>query len=180
MAKIVIVLYREKYKCEFMREVVDFDFKSKHKISVAMGWDNNIYYSLNKALLYDDKLDFNKRLPFSGVGYDYILFIGDENACLNDDKINVLIDSNKDIISVDNKNIRLKNVDSENIIEIKNCFFDFTLVKKGVLEKLKYPWFEPIYKDTDKGVDFLGAFDSFYNRINKLGIKSYINLNVRI
>ncbi len=65
------------------------------------------------------------------------------------------------------------------LINVEYTGFGFILIKKGVFEKLKYPWFKPIYYDLPNGIrDFCAEDVGFCQEAIKNGFKIYIEPSV--
>ena len=55
------------------------------------------------------------------------------------------------------------------------------LIKKGVIENIKYPWFAPIWLDVGSGMKEFSSEDvGFCHRIREAGYKIMANTNVVI
>jgi hypothetical protein len=55
----------------------------------------------------------------------------------------------------------------------------FMLVKKGVFEKLEYPWFKPIEKQIGTMVDFTMEDVAFCLRAKEKGFQIFIDPKIR-
>lgn len=65
------------------------------------------------------------------------------------------------------------------LMDVEYTGFGFILVKKGVFEKIKYPWFKPIFYDLPNGIkDFCAEDVSFCQMAIKNGFKIYIEPSV--
>lgn len=65
------------------------------------------------------------------------------------------------------------------LIDVEYTGFGFILIKKGVFEKIGYPWFKPIYYDLPNGIsDFCAEDVGFCKMAIKNGFKIYIEPNV--
>lgn len=70
--------------------------------------------------------------------------------------------------------------DKKDIIPVSYVGFGFILIKKGVFEKMSYPWFRPIDQKIGKAVDFCMEDVAFCLRAKELGFKVYIDPTVRV
>ena len=66
------------------------------------------------------------------------------------------------------------------LMEVEYTGFGWMLVKKGVFERLKYPWFSPIFeKDIAPNViDFCSEDVSFCQKVLQKGFKIYIDPDI--
>lgn len=51
----------------------------------------------------------------------------------------------------------------------------FSVFRKGVFDKLKYPWFEPLTHKVGMGTDLMGEDVSLFYKMNQAGIKFWID-----
>jgi hypothetical protein len=68
----------------------------------------------------------------------------------------------------------------EELVDVAYTGMGFMLVKKGVFEKLEYPWFKPIEKQVGDMVDFTMKDVAFCLRIREKGIHVLIDPMVRV
>jgi hypothetical protein len=68
----------------------------------------------------------------------------------------------------------------KDLIEVAYTGMGFMLVKKGVFEKLKYPWFKPLEKQIGNMVDITMEDTAFCLRIREKGIHVFIDSMVRV
>ena len=66
------------------------------------------------------------------------------------------------------------------LMQVEYTGFGWMLVKKGVFESLKYPWFTPIFeRKIAKGVvDFCSEDVSFCKKVLKQGYKIYVDTTI--
>jgi hypothetical protein len=64
---------------------------------------------------------------------------------------------------------------SNGLIEAFHAGFAFLVVRQGVFERIAYPWFEPAFHKIDQSYDFSSEDVSWYHKINKAGIKLWID-----
>lgn len=66
------------------------------------------------------------------------------------------------------------------LMEVEYCGMGFMLMKKGVMEKLEYPWFEPM-KIKFEGFEMATTEDvSLCGKLQKAGVKIILNTFVRV
>ena len=69
--------------------------------------------------------------------------------------------------------------DITDIIEVSYTGFGFLLMKRGVIERIEYPWFEPVVTEFDENIkDFASEDVSFCKKANKFGITIHIDPTV--
>lgn len=68
----------------------------------------------------------------------------------------------------------------KDLIEVAYTGMGFMLVKRGVFEKLEYPWFKPVEKQIGNMVDFTMEDVAFCLRIQEKGIHVLIDPTVRV
>ena len=157
----------------------------------------NVYY-VRSILLGGNHPAGIKQVPWQGKKeYDYIMWI-DSDQVFEPEDFFKLLEHDKDIIS--GLYLRKPKGDSlEDIPTFFACFVDefrglFTneitgglmkvrangmgwmLVKKGVFEKISYPWFGPI--QTNDGIGYHGEDTSFQIRAKVAGFDSWVDSSV--
>lgn len=162
---------------------------------------SNVYHGREMLLLGDLHGDENQK-PFKGEPYDYILFV-DSDQVWEPSDIDLLLKANKEVIggcikmsdgnyaqgyynpeTFKNTKYTYRLVDdfinaSHHPFEVTLLGCGFTLVKYGVIEKIKFPWFKPIdYPAPLCG--YLGEDMSLFTRIMNSGTKLWIHPLCRI
>lgn len=51
----------------------------------------------------------------------------------------------------------------------------FSIIRKGVFEKINYPWFEPLTHKVGMGIDLMGEDVSLFYKLNKAGITFWVD-----
>jgi hypothetical protein len=173
---------------------------------LANSYDSNVYYVRSKCL-GGDVMKGEHQVPFDGrISYDYIMWI-DSDMVFSIDNFKSLLSMNTDIASGmykmnDGKHYAtVKNWDKE--YYKKNSAFEFLtdehleqlpdvfnveytgmgwmLIKKGVIENIKYPWFAPVWEEFGPGVNEFTSEDvAFCKRLQEKGYKIKVNKKVRI
>jgi len=163
----------------------------------------NIYYVRNMCL-GGNSIAGENQLPWQGkIKYKYMLWIDNDIIFTIDDfikllKMNVQIasglykmqdgtlyatvkDWNEDYFV---KNGSFKFLDDESLKELPDIFnvdytgFGFILIKYGVFEQLKYPWFRPLWKRFGNVTEFTMEDVSFCHLVKELNINVNVNKNV--
>lgn len=162
---------------------------------------SNIHH-VREALLMGDINGSADQKPFNGAPYDYILFC-DSDQVFTPNDIDLLLRANKDIIAgairmVDGSyaqgwynadyftklkttyrlvDFLLDSFDDPFRISLLGC--GFTLVKYGIIEQLKFPWFKALpYPGGMAG--YFGEDMSLFQRIMGLGYQCWLHPKVRI
>lgn len=163
----------------------------------------NIYH-LRSALLGADVRRGEDQKPFNGeLDYTHIMWI-DSDIYFTPNDFEKLLSSDKDICSglykmgdgrefaavrewdlnkiESNGSFEFLTPDdlSTELMEVAYTGFGFLLVKKGVFEKIKYPWFGPKYSKVGQCYDFASEDASFCLRAAEAGFKIFINPSVRV
>lgn len=177
--------------------------KNKITVMISRRESCNIYYVRNMCLGGDSTKGESQK-PFQGsIDYDYMLWVDSDNVFSTEDFIK-LYNLNKEIASglyltQNGKNFAtVKDWDEEfykkhgafefltpeNIKNNKEPFvvdytgFGFILIKRGVFEKLQYPWFRPIWKKFGNINEFTMEDVSFCHLVRELGMKVWVHPEV--
>jgi hypothetical protein len=166
---------------------------------------NSVVYYVRNQCLGGNVLRGKNQLPFDGkVDYDYIMWIDSDIVFEVDDFIK-LLNMNKNIASGIYKtsdNIHFATVekwDKDNYIKngsfkflteddiktktqpfsVDYTGFGWTLIKKGVFESMKYPWFRPIWEDFGSDITEFSSEDvGFCKTAKGLGYNIYVNPDI--
>tara|TARA_Y100000589_G_C27121359_1_gene616617 strand:- start:279 stop:926 length:648 start_codon:yes stop_codon:yes gene_type:complete len=165
----------------------------------------NIYYVRTNCLGADVKRGEDQK-PFNGeIDYDYIMWI-DSDIIFKTKDFFSLLKNGKDICSglylmeggkqyacVENwdeefykKNGHFQFLEPKDLINKKNLFpvnyvgMGWMLVKRGVFESIKYPWFEPIRKKIGNYVDFTMEDVAFCHKAIDVGFDIMIDPSVKV
>jgi GT2 family glycosyltransferase len=156
------------------------------------------------CLLGDPSLG-EDQLPFDGEDYTHILWI-DDDILFNIKDIERLFKVDKDIVSglylmASGENYAvvekwdeeffarngyfhflskedLKNKDS--VFKVSYVGFGFLLIKKGIFEQLKYPWFDPINIKIKSCEDFCMEDVSFCLKCKDNDIPIYVDPQIKV
>lgn len=196
---IVFCVIGNQFSEKFLRNWTElFGYCIKNNIQPVLSnfnGDNNYIYK-NGCLLA--KINKEDNVPFQGnLDYDYIVWIH-ENMNFNVDTFKALYEQDKQVIStISTNNFSLnklnfiQNIDfnnpsqgefidkndvkqlSENGTTIKVEFFNFgfVMMKRGVLEKIGYPWFNAHKQSNDLKGDVF-----FCQRCKECNIDLYVDL----
>ena len=175
MKKIVFCLPGREFSNNFMQswsELLLWCTQNGIQPLLSNAYSPLLYYVRNMCLGGNNLAGVDQK-PFQGqVDYDYIMWI-DSDVVFNPSHLTRLLDADKDIVSglymmADNthyatvehwdndffkKNGHFQFLNRE-LVKVKKAPFvvDYTgfgwiLMKKGVVESLQYPWFQPIWKE---------------------------------
>lgn len=175
----------------------------KHGIDVVMSqkFNSNVYY-VRAQCLGADVLRGRSQKPFNGqIEYDYIMWI-DSDIVFQPMQFEQLIRRDLDIVGGmylmesgthfaavkewDVNHFRrhgsfqfLSKADIQgqtDPIEVAYTGFGFLLIKKGIFERISYPWFEPQMTDMGNGIfDFASEDVSFCIKARNAGFKIYVD-----
>lgn len=163
-----------------------------YRIDFSFTRGSNIYKARDTAIGANSKVVLNNQ------PYDYILWI-DSDQIFSVDALKACLDADKDIITpmimtedgtystamkgstdiceglrrMTDDDIK----DKKDPIEIENCGFGFTLIKKGVYESIKYPWHAPVFLENG---DYCSEDHSFMKKAKANGFKLYCLPNVKV
>lgn len=208
--KVIFCLPGKEYSGNFIKSWTSlFAFCLKNNIEpmVSQHYSPLVYYARNLCLGGDVSEGIYQK-PFGGkIDYDYIMWIDSDVVFEVKDFIN-LINSDKDIVSglyytsdkyhfatvedwndeyfLENGHFQFltkSDLDlKETLFKVSYTGFGWMLIKKGIFEKLNYPWFQPLwveYKNGDKIIrDFAMEDVSFCKMISDLGVDIWINKEV--
>ena len=199
---IVVCIVGNTFSNTFLRswtELIGYGLTNNIQFILSNFSGDNIFTSKNKCLLENINEGENQPLFQGKIKYDYVLMMSNKTI-FNVDTFKKLFEQNKEVISSISVNrndlnklnfIQTINFDKDSIYEfisrdsvkqlkeqnidvIKADFneMNFTLIKKGVFEKIGYPWFsiEPSSGD-------LSGELYFFKKCKSLNIDTYISIN---
>ena len=153
-------------------------------------------YKVRSLLLGADRKFGQYQTPWQGKkDYDYIMWI-DSDQVFEPNDFFKLLEHDKDIVSglylrkpqgdtlndvpiefacfnENGKRLYTNEVNGE-LIKVWSNGMGWMLVKKGVFEKIEYPWFGPIIE----GLGFHGEDVSFQIRAKDVGFESYVDTSI--
>jgi len=185
--------------------LVFYNWCHANKITVLLSRREscNIYYVRNMCLGGNSTSGENQK-PFQGkIDYDYILWIDSDIIFSINDFIK-LYNLQKDIASglylmhngqqyatvkdwneeYFNKNSCFEFLTPQHLVHKNEAFkvdytgFGFILIKKGVFEKLKYPWFRPLWKQFGNVTEFTMEDVSFCHLVKEQNIDVWVHPEV--
>lgn len=165
-------------------------------------YSRNIYEVRNKCLLGKPEDGENQKL-FDGLEYDYILWL-DDDVIFSPADFDKLYKEDKDVISglylmSDNTHFAAVEFWDEEYFQSNGSFeflhkadigtkllpfkveyagFGFLLIKKGVFERISYPWFEPTYLEIKHCKDFSMEDVTLCLKLSKLNITIHVHPEV--
>lgn len=174
-----------------------------YEVVVMQRYSCNIYYVRNMCLGGNVLLGENQK-PFNGqLEYDYMMWI-DNDIIFKPEHFQKLLDAKKDIVSglylMDggyayatveywNEEFFQQNGTFEfitpptvnkktGLFPVAYTGFGFMLVKYGVFEQMKYPWFRPEFVSIGDSKDFTMEDVAWCREAVRLGYKIYIDPTV--
>lgn len=142
--------------------------------------------------------------PWNGEPYDYIMWV-DSDQIFSFKHLVQLIEKDEDIVSgyyplangaafsvgTLNNDTRLLQAWGEDqmknsprnekgLCEVDWCGFGWTLIKKGVFEKMEYPWFATPTVEIGTITDIVGEDIYFCRKAKEAGFKTYVDPDCRV
>jgi len=166
----------------------------------------NVFFSRNMLLGVDpgDDVVPDATKPFGGREYDYILWI-DADAVFTVDNFCQLIARDKDFIggiarpSAEEERLNCGRLNQEGetspllkkhletlekredgLIEVDYAGLHFVLMKRGVIEKVGYPWFMPYNRQVKNKMFFPSEDIGFCLRARAAGVNIFVDPGVRV
>ena len=173
----------------------------------SYAYDSNVYYVRSRCLGASvDRGEY--QIPFNGaIKYDYIMWI-DSDMVFGTSHFEQLLEQNTDIAcgiyktadqqtysTVEKWDVEQYKKEGKfhfltpddvtryraSVIEVDYSGMGWMLIKKGVIENIKYPWFAPIWLDVGNGMKEFSSEDvGFCHRVREAGYKIMANTNVVI
>jgi hypothetical protein len=206
--KIIFCLPAPSFSRKFFNSflnLIDYFYKNNIQYVVSQHYSPVIYYARNLCL-GGDVLRGENQKPFNGeIDYTHLMWI-DSDIVFTPQQFLTLLDYDKNIVSgiymmgdgthfatVENwdeeyfqKNGTFKFSAEEDmegrkgLIKVGYTGLGFMLVKKGVFESLKYPWFQPVFHEIGNCRDFSSEDVSFCKMITKIGYYVYVDPQIHV
>jgi FkbM family methyltransferase len=173
------------------------------KLVVSRRYDAVVYYARNKVAGGDVRRGA-KQAPWGGeLDYDYMLWI-DSDVLFRFEDFQALLAHKVDMVAglyLMSDNARFAAVERmdeavfaaagefefltpakvagrQGLLPVDYCGFGFVLVRKGVFEKLEYPWFRPLYLELGGVSEFTAEDVGFCLMAKRAGMKMFVDPNV--
>jgi tetratricopeptide (TPR) repeat protein len=170
---------------------------------VSRRYDAVVYYARNKVAGGDVRRGA-KQAPWGGeIDYDYMLWI-DSDVVFRFEDFQRLLSHKVEMVAglyLMADNTRYSAVETMNeeifkkqgefefltpaslahrhgLVKVDYCGFGFVLVRKGVFERLEYPWFRPLYMEMGECTDFTSEDVGFCMMAKRAGIEMMIDPDV--
>jgi hypothetical protein len=183
--------------------LITYCIQQGYQFTVFCKQSCNIYYVRNMCLGGDLSKGENQK-PYNGdIDYDYLMWI-DSDIIFTPEQFQKLINDDKDVVSglyrMENgtqfatvkdwdekyfeKNLSFQFLTPEDIKDKKELFdvsytgFGFILIKRGVFERMTYPWFKQMEQRIGNMVDMCMEDVTFCLRAKELGYK--INIDPQV
>jgi GT2 family glycosyltransferase len=168
--------------------------------------ESSVIYFVRNMCLCGDVLRGENQKPFNGkIDYTHLMWI-DNDIVFTPQQFQKLLDYDKEIVSgvylmADQMHYATVEKWDENFFQEKGHFdfikpdnfknktglievaytgLGFMLVKKGVFESLKYPWFEPLFFTIGQCKDFSSEDVAICTKFKQNGFKIYIDPQIRV
>lgn len=204
--KIVFCLPGKQFSGDFIvcwTGLIQHCLRKNYTMYLSQKYSSNVYYARPMCLGADVRRGEHQK-PFDNkIDYDYIMWI-DSDILFTNDQFEKLLSNNVDIcggvylMDGGKQFAVVKDWDEESFIkngtfdfltpddisksprlmEVAYSGFGFLLIKRGVFEKIKYPWFGPKYSKMNQCVDFASEDVSFCLRAKEVGFKIHIDPTV--
>jgi len=205
--KVVFCILGNNFSSRFLRSWTDLIHSFP---SHGIDWDYTVHYNpevhmaRNEILGGKNQCNSDIKPWDGGRDYDYIMWLDDDVVFKTYDFYK-LFEHETDIVSglyykqqgpsmddlpiyfacagLDNTPLTMMDIEGKtDLIEVKGNGLGFMLVKKGVFEKIGYPWFEPHRVEYEHQGRIKTSFYSedvtFQMKAAELGIKSYVDPRV--
>ena len=186
-------------------ELIVYCLEKKIKFNISRHHSSVVYYARNQCL-GGDVLKGKNQLPFNNqFDYTHLMWI-DSDIIFTPKSFQTLLDHDKDIVSgiykmkggqsfatvkdwneeYFKKNGTFKFLvdedvkDKKDLIEVDYTGLGWMLIKKGIFEKMEYPWFRPLWKNFGGISDFTSEDTAFCLIAKEKGFKIYIDPTVRV
>ena len=174
------------------------------RLVVSRTYDAVVYYARNKVAGGSTRQGI-KQSPWGGtVDYDYMLWI-DSDVVFRFEDFQALLAHRVDIVggvylmadgaryaAVEKMDLATFQkaghfefltptalADRQGLVSVDYCGFGFVLIRRGVFEKLEYPWFRPVWIDMPGGVrEFTSEDVGFCLEAKKAGLAIHIDPKV--
>ncbi len=203
---LIICLPGNNFSGAFLDSFINFHgwcIRNGVNVIVSRHYECNIYYVRNMCL-GGNSISGENQKPWQGkIKYDYILWVDSDIIFQITDFIK-LFHAKKEIISglylmQDGKQFATVKewnedfferngrfeflkpdllIDQKKPIEVDYTGFGFMLIKYGVFEKLKYPWFRPLWKKFGNVTEFTMEDVAFCHLVKELGMNVWIHPEV--
>lgn len=162
MNKFIFCFYDLNYTPEFVKSWValcNFLLTNNVKFLITQGDSCNAFYA-KQMCLGGSVLAGPKQKPFQGrVNYEYLVFLSGKTIFSIQDFVNLYTKCNTLGLSFMSAYVKGRNKLTgkfiNNIAIADHAEFDMVIVKKGVFEKLSYPWFKPHVSKNPQQMEFV-------------------------
>ena len=206
--KVIFCLPASSFSGEFFDSFIDlihYCYSKNIQFILSRHYSPVIYFVRN-ICLEGDVLRGRDQKPFNGESdYTHMMWI-DSDIIFTPQHFQALLNHDKDIVSgvymmkggkyfatVENWDedyfqrhgaFQFSTLESfkdrKGLIDVDYTGLGFMLVKKGVFESLKYPWFQPVFHEIGDCKDFSSEDASFCKMIKKNGYNVYIDPQIRV
>ena len=168
--------------------------------------ESPVVYFVRNMCLGGDVLRGENQKPYNGqISYSHLMWL-DNDIIFSPEQFQTLLNYNQDVVSgiyMMSDNIHFAIVKDWNeeyfqkhgtfqflsekdisnkkgLMEVDYVGMGFMLIKYGVFESLKYPWFRPLFHNIGKCADFSSEDVSFCLMAKEKGHKIYIDPELRV
>jgi hypothetical protein len=186
-------------------EIIGYCIRSNIRFMISRRESSVVYYVRNMCLGGNNLLG-EDQIPFDGkVPYTHLMWI-DSDVIFKPEQLQQLLDYDRDIVSgiyMMGNGIHFATVEDwsedyfkthgsfefwtekhiegrKGLTEVDYTGLGFMLVKHGVFEAIKYPWFRPIFYDIGKAHDFCSEDVAFCKLARQAGYKIFVDPTIRV
>lgn len=204
---VVICLPGNTYSGNFMKSLLSLCFYISGQggeFAISQDYSSMVNFARCKVAGADVTRGENQK-PFNGQHYDYMMWI-DSDIAFNVEMFQKLLEMDKDVASgwysqpggttpvVETMNDAFfkangsyefitteKMMQREHIFKADYIGFGWVLIKQGVFEQLKYPWFAPKLRDLGNGIKDMCSEDvAWCADAREAGIDIWVDPEVRV
>ena len=144
-------------------DTLNYFYEAGYSYRAKIDYHPVIFTARNKLLADGANIILEKKdIPFSGMlDYDFIMWI-DSDMAWKPEQVMALLRHNKDIVTgitmLEDRSCNCSKlgdkqydmmqydvIEGKGLSEVESCGLAFCMVKKGVFEKIGFPWFRPVY-----------------------------------
>ena len=206
--KILFCLPGKEFSGKFLQcwtDLLSYCYSKGYSVIYSQKYNCNIYYARNMCLNGNILAGENQK-PFQNrLDYDYMMWL-DSDIIFTPKQFQKLLDHKEDIISglykmdggTDYATVpyweedyfqqhgTFRFMNDETLSEFKKwgkfpvvyTGFGFMLVKRGVFESMKYPWFKPEFVDIRGSKDFTMEDVAWCREVTRMGYKVFVDTDV--
>ena len=178
--------------CKLMRHGIN---GKQVDIDLVYSWGANVHHVREKCVVESETMGNSGKPIFWGIDYDYVLWI-DSDQVFEPEHFEMLINADKEVVAAPIRTLprndfncghinaekngftKVKEFINSDLLEVDYVGFGFILFKRGVFERLQFPYFKAVKFGDIPGE--LGEDFSFCMRAKEAGIKFWVDPKCRV